>query len=444
MFLFILIPLAAFAGLIGEGCDRLRDTALKYALEDLASQIEVRVSSEFYSQKSTYSEGFARYYIRTETNLPIFAYKTETLPDCVRVSFDEKKAPAAYAGRAEELAKEINALTKPSNDRDSVRSVKYMKALPLYDELSKVAAVARFLEVETASPERNVGEIEAELAALRKSSDDIEQIAVNIKDTISYKNYYVYPPVITGTTAVTPFGAALAKLLSTGVSLENARHILNCEYDPVNGNFLVVCVLRDKLGKPVETAVSAADIKVCDTVSCEAGTAYKKLQALKRFQINANGAADQPQNGMSGLRGFFYTDKSFFGNEPLTLKGGDLLRLYARFSGDATAVVMGVTEDGSVFLLPLSEDSPVKKTAAGFETELIRVKIEPPFGVETLFLFGVSGSIGDYLPKYSYNASSGIYVINGSAGRVLADFRKAVRGIPFYEGTMLIYSEVGF
>jgi hypothetical protein len=437
VFLFILIPLAVFAELTGEGCDRFRDTALKYALADLASQIEVRVASEFYSQKNTYSEGFARHYIRTETNLPIFAYKTETLPDCVRVSFDEKKAPAAYAGRAAELTGEINALIKPSNDRDSVKSAKYMKALPLYGELSKVAAVARFLEIETASPERNAGAIEAELAALRKSSDDIEQIAANIKDLISYKNYYVYPPVITGTTAVTPFGAALAKLLSTGVSFESARHILNCEYDPANGNFLVVCVLRDKLGKPVETAVSAADVKVCDTVSCEAGTAYKKLQALKRFQSNTG----QPQNG---LRGFFYTDKSLFGNESLTLKGGDILKLYARFSGDATAVVMGVTEDGSAFLLPLSEDSPVKKTAAGFETELVRVKIEPPFGVETLFLFGVSGRIEDYLPKYSYNALSGIYVINGSAGRVLADFRKAVRDIPFYEGSMLIYSEVGF
>jgi hypothetical protein len=280
---------------------------------------------------------------------------------------------------------------------------------------------------------------------MQKASGDIEQIAKNIKNSITYKDYYTYPPVISGTTAVTPFGAALARLISPSASAEKSRYLLSCEFEPSNETFLIVCVLKDRSNNPVQTAVSMANRSVCANISCEASTAYKKLEAMQRFHgdLPTNRSERLDNVWSSTLRGFFYTDKSVFRGEPVYLKGGDLLRLYARFSDNASVVVMGVSRDGGAFLLPLAENSPVKKTAAGFETELIRVKIEPPYGAETLYLLGVIGNIEDYLPKYSYNTLNGIYDINGSAGRILADFRRAVQSTPFYEGSLIIYSEVG-
>jgi hypothetical protein len=279
---------------------------------------------------------------------------------------------------------------------------------------------------------------------MRQSSGDIAQIADNLRKALTRKNYYVYPPVLTGTNAVTPFGTSLAKLITAdNISAEKANYILNCEFDPSKEEFLIVCILKDRLGKPVETAVSMANRKVCENIGCEADAAYKKLLAMQRFHgaLPSNTAAELHEVWNSSLRGFFYTDKTIFKNDPIYLKDGDLLRLYARFSDNASAVVLGVTDDGATFLLPLSEDSPVKKAAAGFETELIRVKAAPPYGTEILYLLGVSGDIENFLPEYSYSTLSGIYDISGSAGRILADFRRAVKDTPFYEGSLIIYSE---
>jgi hypothetical protein len=444
-FILIFLPFVIFAEPIGEGCDRLREKALKYALDDLASQVEVRVFSEVYSRMSSNAEGFTRHSVRTETDIPIYAYIAEYRGSCVRVSFDMKRAPAAYRARAAELVREIDALASPAGS-DSVRTAHYVKALPLYDELRRVTAAARFLKVDAAVPKRSRADIEAELAALREASGDIKQIAANIKASITRKSYYVYPPVLSGTTAVTPFGAALAKLIATdNMSAENARWTLNCEFDPKKEKFLIICALKDRLNKTSETSVTVADRKVCENIGCEPDAAYKKLLALRRFNgdIPFSQANTLQVTENTGLRGYFYTDKALLGDVPLYLKGGDIITLYARFSDNATAVVVGETKDGGAFLLPLSERSPVKAAAAGFETELIRVKIEPPYGTETLYLFGAVGDLEEWLPKYSYNTSNGIYDINGSAARVLAEFRRAVKA-PYYEDSLIIYSEVGF
>jgi hypothetical protein len=444
--LFLLFfPLVIFAEPVGEGCDRLREKALKYALDDLASQVEVRVFSEVYSRMNSSAEGFTRHSVRTETDIPIYAYTAEYRGSCIRVSFDMKRAPAAYRARAAELVREIDALSSPAGS-DRVKTARYIKALPLYDELRRVTAAARFLRVDAAAPKRSKADIEAELSSLREASADIEQIAYNIKASITRRNYYVYPPVLAGTTAVTPFGATLAKLITAdNISAENARWTLNCEFDPKNEKFLIICALKDRLNKTAETFVTVADRKVCENIGCEPDTAYKKLLALRRFNgdIPFSQTSTLQATAGDGLRGYFYTDKAFLGDVPLYLKGGDIITLYARFSDNATAVVIGETKDGGAFLLPLSEGSPVKAASAGFETELIRVKIEPPYGTETLYLFGAAGNIEEWLPKYSYNTSNGIYDINGSAARVLADFRRAVKA-PFYEDSLIIYSEVGF
>ncbi|MDR2104275.1 MAG: hypothetical protein LBP51_00820 [Deferribacteraceae bacterium] len=449
--ILFLAPVLSFAepigavGAIGEGCDAVREKALKYALDDLASQIEVYVSSKLYFKGSSAAEGALSYFIRTETDIPIYAYKTERKGECTRVSFDMSKAPNAYKSRASELARQINAFTKTDKINDSVKNANYMKAIPLYQELSKVKAAARFLGVETVEPNKTREEIETELIAMRAASGDIEQIANNIRAGITYKNYYAYPPVITGTTSVTPFGTALARLISTGASLENAHNILSCEFDPSKEQFLIVCILKDRLGKPLQTATAIANRSVCENISCESTLAYKKLEAMRRFHgdMPTNRSEELSSVWTSTLRGYFYTDKSLFKQEPIYLKGGELLRLYARFSDDASAVVMVVSKDGGAYLLPLEENSPIKRAAAGFETELMRVKVEPPYEAETLYLLGVMGNIEDYLPQYSYNTYNGVYDINGSAGRILADFRRAVKDAPFYEGSLIIYSEVG-
>jgi hypothetical protein len=446
LLLLFFFPLTAFTEPVGEACDRVREKALKYALDDLAAQIEVQVFSELYSQMSSYGEGFTRHLTRTETDLPIYAYISERRGECVKVFFDMKKAPNAYIGRAGELAKEVNSLTKPSNSPDRVKTANYIKALSIYKEFGRIATVARFLDLKILPPDKSIGEIEAEIAALQESSDDIEQIAFNIKSALARKSYYVYPPVLTGTNAVTPFGVSLAKLISAdNISADSARYLLDCEFDPSHENFLIICMLKDRLGKPIETAVSSANRKVCEKISCEADSAYKKIFAMRQFHgnqpSNSGGVLQEVWKGT--LRGFFYTDKTLFRGEPIYLKSGDLLRLYARFSDNVSAVVLVAAEDGGAFLLPLSENSPVKKAVAGFETELARVKVESPYGTEILYLLGVYGNIEDYLPKYSYNTLSGIYDINGSAGRILADFRRAVKDTPFYEGSLIIYSEVG-
>lgn len=425
----------SFAELTGYGCDTSRGKAVKFALADLSSQMMAQVYSELYSLRRTGSQDYVSYKVRVTSELPIFAYVSDYTNGCAVVRFDMEKAPGMYTVEINKTIDTVNNLAAPraAGEAEGVYINRMSESLALFDSLRELEIVARFLGVEHGSPEYGKPDVERRIAMMRSVSGEIPQIALNIKEQLEYKHFFVMPLLRSGYASEAPFGTLLRReLMSDNLSYNDADYRMGCEYTQATGSvFLLSCQIKDRLGAVKQTSVVQVSSQVCEYAACEPSDASKKLEELGGyFSVN------------TGLRSDFYTD---YGLEPVTLKDGDLINLYARVSDAAELVVFGVQpEDGRIYLIPLSDKSPVYKAGSGDvgkELELIRLKAGKPFGREYIVMFAFKNNAARYLPAYTLNKTTGVFEINGTPATVIAGMLKKLGNTSYSRSDLLFYTE---
>ena len=393
--LLFLFPVCAAqaADVTGTGCADDKHTAKKYALDDLSSQIRVHVESELYM--STRRQGaepvsFISHKICLTTALDINEYSinyTERNGSfCASVFIPREKLPL-YQSKAASIVKEINTYTDRADKvkLDSQRADLLHKALGKYSELDDTAVVVRFLGAVPPFPAKERAETEMELIRMQRVSSDITQIAKNIMSRFNGKNVYVNPVQLYDSVAIPPFAAMLTQQMRlSGAKNKDAPYHLYCQYTPEGDPFTISCELRSG-GIIKDTFVTAAGAEVCRQTNCDSSASMKRMEQIFGSY------------GGELFRGYFYTN---YGDSGVMLREGDVLTLYARLSEAASVAVLH--HDGvKTRIFPLSETSPtinISEKLINRETELIKLKVTPPFGTDTLIFIAYKGDLCDLLP----------------------------------------------
>lgn len=382
--LLMLFSASAFA-VTGTGCAVKKEDAIEYALSDLASQIRVRVQSEFYQYKSSSGAYRATYQFRLTTDIPIMGYKRMSYSqnglNCEDVTIDKDSIPS-YKAELSRLIKDINHLVSSAKEAPKGVSPEALlsQAITAYDNYDQHFAAMIFLGAEAERPAYSRAEIEAELLKHRSVSADVKQIAVNISKQFDNTNYYVHPPKLMDSSAVTPFAAILKHELKGADSPSSAEKHLFCVYDPSTDPFLIGCRLTDNTGRVLESAITAVDKKLCETVECYQSANMKKMEEAFKNKVSAG----------DGFRTHFYTN---VGVSPLLALEDEVVRVYVRTSRQAKLALFAFTPDGGVFV-PLKQNL----TKANVQHELAAFKVEAPFGNDTLVLFAYEGELKKEFP----------------------------------------------
>jgi hypothetical protein len=413
----LLIYTGAAYAISGEGCDKSRQKAVKYALGELSQQIEVHVTSELRSTQSSMSDSYYSYSVRTRSELPILGHTVTTDGECVTASMDAKTVAPFYMDRAESLSNEIDALTDLYAKEGRKNATYLNEALRLYSDFSGIATVCSYFGFIIRKPKLTLKELEVMLAERKRVSADINELAYNILNSVKLKPLYVYTPTLYDSQTVTPFSAALKHLLTKdNINPDDAKYRLNCLYEPNSPEFAVSCQVIDKIGVVLQTTVIYADGKICETLSCTPKNMDKALEAMK-----------------SGIKGYFYTES---GPGPLTYRGGDIIRLYCRLQAPSEVALLHVIGD-ELNIIPIN-NKLVEKITAHTENELIALKVSPPYGEETLILATAGSGLEKLLPVADFDNEKNVYTIKGKASLHL----KSMNGKVNIE-TLFIYTGQG-
>ncbi len=423
------------AEVTGTGCAKDKNTAKKYALDDLSSQIRVRVESELYmvtSQSGAKSESYVSHKIRLTSDLNIQEYSLNYTERngtyCANVSIPKDRLPV-YQKKAASIVKEINSYTEKAGKikLDSQKTDLLQKALDKYNELENYDIIVRFLGGEPPAPDMDRADIKSELVRMQRVSSDISQIAKNIMSKMGNKSAYVNPVRLYGSAAITPFAALLTQQMRAyGTMNQDAAYQLHCQYSPEGDPFAISCELKFN-GAPDGAFVTAVSTEVCKQTNCESSASMKRMEQM----------FGTPGAGL--FRGYFYTN---YGDAGVMLREGDVLTLYARLSEEADLAVIFINE-GKAALFPLSEKKPVIRIAGKLtnnEVEVIKLKVTPPFGTDTLIFAAYKGEMDELLPKYRYDKDSGLYVTDETPEALLERFRKVPKD-RFIEKIMVFNTE---
>lgn len=368
--------------LVGEGCSRSKDEALKFALSDLSSQIYVNVESRL-TMSSVQSSSFLREYmshnVEITSDLPIVSYTKEYQNGCMRVAMDTIKALPVYMEHISRTVKDINTLVSraKSADTESEEVLLYTDALKIYDEYNKLYIAASSLKAENIpSAQMSRKDVEAELIRLQAKSSDIRQIAANIKAQLPNAHYGAVSVALTDGT-VTPFAMLLASQLYQNDS--HNGNVLSCRYDKSGNPFLISCLLKDDGGRALYAAATNADRKVCLQADCVTPVFSYDYSALFPYEKSA-------------VRGYFYSN---YGVLPVILKGGDIVRLYLRINAASQVMLTGAGKDGATYIIPINNKLVFDIDVSMLNKQILLApfKVVPPYGAEKVAVTAYKGNL---------------------------------------------------
>jgi hypothetical protein len=295
------------------------------------------------------------------------------------------------------------------------------RALDDYAEWHKLALVVTYLGGNLTPPRADMGEIERKIVTMKRISGDIPQIAANILEGLNVRNLYVNSVKLQGSQAIPPFASLLTAHLrgKTRSVPEGARQELNCQYSPEGDPFIIACEVKDiGINKPAKLILTSVSQKICEQIECYVSARVAQLE--KSFH----------SVGDKGLRAYFYTN---WGVDGVALSEGDVVSVFARVNAPAELALISMSVNGEARLIPLST-SNVKKISANDtnrQMELVKLKVTPPFGDESLILIGYSGNLAAMLTQELFTIAE------------LNKLRQKITDKPHFEKKIMFHTSAG-
>lgn len=453
--LILSMPAMGQAVWVGEGYGDREEKARLNALEDLASQFEVKVRSETAGSqiltkangKDTYSSALVSNTFST-VDLPLLGVKLDSLiagnskEFHVRAKMVAEISLPLYEGRLNEVNQQMAKL-QAAKPRDELV---LGQLLALCDQFGKYAAVTTALGGKVPEPLAQRAAVAAELASLQNTIDSLEKAARALVKTIRVKDVFVYPPSAQGSTEITPLGAALRealkKELATVDSPDKARYLLKGTYYAV--------------GKNLEVSISVVGLRGDDNGRVAASSLVRLLPAaFAGLDWQPKGADFDKllQDGLVVSGDFRIEAATNRGRTDLLFKDGEEVELLAKLNAPGWFyVVSHITVDGQQFSYLLDFDPAqsgnrrfiryLGPDEAGRWVSIGKFEVTPPYGVERLQFVAAGTDLVDSLPAFRFDPDSGYFKLLGAQEANLSATRglkvKAAAKAKAAEGTLTL------
>uniref|UniRef100_UPI0039E51EC2 hypothetical protein n=1 Tax=Seleniivibrio woodruffii TaxID=1078050 RepID=UPI0039E51EC2 len=227
--LILLIPFAVHAARFsGEGFGADRETARANALSDLASQLSVKVSSEFSLSETSagQKDGYRR--VESYSDLPVLgaeiSYSETKGGYTASAVLNTEKSLPMYEKTLNSLAGDVRKNLKTVTGAKGEQAVVTLEtAFAKADNYEKMLPVARLLGSEYKKDEDiSAAEIAKMLEATQRTASTFEDAAFLLTRDITQKGIYVFPPSAENSHEITPFAAAVQSVLSGRLASESS------------------------------------------------------------------------------------------------------------------------------------------------------------------------------------------------------------------------------
>jgi hypothetical protein len=426
--------------LSGTGWGETFAEAKKEALGDLCTTIQVEVNSQITNvQSQTGDDAFGKVesILKLTSNLPILgADFKETRDDngiWATAFLNAAKSGPLYAARLRDIKEEVEntlaAVKRAATHADQHRLL--TTALPLCEEYSRLAPVARTLDVGPIDKlPVSQSTLFERIIALEKNADSIDFAAQLITKELSsdLTGIYVYPPMLRESNEVTPFAAVvrecIAKRLKTVDSPDRADYFFTGRYEKSSQTIDLAYTLYKIEG----SAVSSAVVRLAPEAFSDYTTAPKSLSLDKLLQ-----------NGLAISNDFRVSLRTNLGKENLLFKEGQKVKLFVKSNRPAYFYLAGHIDKGQAqrrsYLLNLMPKAQGKRRFIGYINgddvnkwiSLGKFKAARPFGMENLQVIASTEDLIDNLPHVvRYDLETKLYLIADDPEKGVAKIRALI------------------
>ncbi len=427
--LVLLLAAAPAQALEGNGYGQDEAEARQRAAADLAAAIQVRINSVVESCTQVTGKRAedcgSRVMNRTASDLPLLGLRYRELPPGnelagARALLELEISAALYREKLDMLGKEFAAGSQAlaaSKDRKA-RHALLERQIANLRAMADHRLVAVALGMQVAELPASETALMSEREALEDSVDSIAFAARVLLKGVNGRVLEAEPLTATGSREATPLGIALADALRAEMSGRvGPRLRASGEYRLLDtGEVDVVLEIRNDATREL-IGVRSARLVRSGFAGYRAEPLAPDFERLLRLGEAVSG----------DLRADLVTT---VGARQLKFKAGETLKLAARLNRAGYFYVVGhiVRPNGQYsYLLPLQDGAEndlsearfirrVPADQANHFIELGEFSVEAPFGTEHLQIIASTQRPQDTLPSARYDASSGYYVIQGSAG----------------------------
>lgn len=431
--LILLIPFAVHAARFsGEGFGADRETARANALSDLASQLSVKVSSEFSLTETSAGKTDGHRRVDAYSDLPVLGAEISYFESkggfTASAVLNTEKSLPMYEKALNSLADDIRKNLKTVAGTKGEQTVVALEtAFAKADNYEKILPVARLLGSEYKKDEDiSSAEIAKLLEAVQRTASTFEDAAFLLTRDITQKSIYVFPPSAENSHEITPFAAAVQSVLSgrlaSGNSPDVADYHFSGEYT-VQGKEIILTyrlvnrwdgtTLYARTARLLPAAFAGLDYKP-KTADFDA-LLYSGLAVSNDFRVDVS------------------TNK---GSRNLLFKRAESVEILVKTTAPAYVYVIGHTVkkgDKLSYLLEFQNaQAPgrfirfINADDANKWVSLGEFSVTAPYGVESLQVIASAKDPSDAVPLVKFDGSSGLYIVNRDPSKAVTSARALV------------------
>ena len=429
-FLVLCLNLAYSIEIKGVGYGKDEIEAKLFALNDLSSQIEVEVSSqfsqimtEFSKTGNSSSQEFTESIVKTKSGLPIigvkynvlkindknFKYKTESI-------LDSKTSLNSYEAKLSSLKEEIQKLNNILNQKQT--SAEKIETLNLL--FSKIYSFNKYKIVTIFLGSTNIpkldtsdGEIKSKILELENAIDTIDMGAKKLTAGIDKTNVYIFPPSAKQASGITQFGSAIkdyvSKYIKTTDNVYYADFFLKGNYNILKDHIEVIYNLTDKDNNVLMTKIVKFLPKSYQNYEYEPKSPDFDTLLTDGYVVSNDFKIEISTNK---------------GKSNLLFKQGEEVEIFVKINRPGFFYIVGhVVKDTDKYSYLLEIGSGADNLKRNFiryvnadDTNkwlsLGQFSVEPPFGIESLQVIAAKDDLIDKIPSFTYDNDMGYYVVS--------------------------------